>query len=127
MHDGGPGFTPSDGTEAGHNGGFGLAILAALADEWGVESGTDGCTVWCAMNAERDRTHEAAPATGSARSAGAESPRTHDSFAGSRPTDDSHDYQLTHLLAPSGSPGRAAAPPGGALARAGRQRSPSLG
>ena len=49
VHDGGPGFDPDgrNGARAGI-GGFGLSIIAALSDEWGVDR-TDGCTVWCAI------------------------------------------------------------------------------
>jgi len=52
VHDGGPGFAPPghDGDRSG-NGGFGLSIVAALSDEWGVERRPDGCTVWCAVPA----------------------------------------------------------------------------
>ena len=50
VHDDGPGFSPSvPAAEPGANGGFGLAIIARLAREWGVEYGPDGCTVWCAV------------------------------------------------------------------------------
>ena len=50
VRDGGPGFNPAgQNGDAGANGGFGLAIVAALADEWGVERHPDGCTVWCAV------------------------------------------------------------------------------
>ena len=45
---GGPGFDP----QANGHAGFGLAIVAAVADEWGVEQQPDGCTVWCALTAE---------------------------------------------------------------------------
>jgi anti-sigma regulatory factor (Ser/Thr protein kinase) len=53
VRDRGPGFDPrlaanGDGGLAG----FGLAIVGAVADEWGVENGPDGCTVWCALSAE---------------------------------------------------------------------------
>ena len=50
VHDGGPGFDP--GKPNGHgapNGGFGLALVAALSEEWGVERRNGGCTVWCAV------------------------------------------------------------------------------
>ena len=53
VHDRGPGFEP-DGADGGvRDPGYGLAIVAALADEWGVETGPDGCTVWCELQAER--------------------------------------------------------------------------
>ena len=50
VHDGGPGFEPNgrNGTLPSA-GGFGLSIIAALAEDWGVERGPDGCTVWCAV------------------------------------------------------------------------------
>lgn len=53
VRDGGPGFRPPplpkvNGANRG-NGGFGLAIVASLAEEWGVDSTGDGCTVWCAV------------------------------------------------------------------------------
>ena len=51
VHDRGPGFDPHGGRN-GDRTGFGLAILAELTDQWGVETEADGCTVWCAMNAE---------------------------------------------------------------------------
>ena len=50
VRDGGPGFDPANGN--GNVRGFGLSIIASLAEDWGVESGPDGCTVWCAMSAE---------------------------------------------------------------------------
>ena len=50
VHDGGPGFDPSaPNGDPTFPGGFGLSIIAALSDEWGVESDLDGCTVWCAV------------------------------------------------------------------------------
>lgn len=53
VRDRGPGFDP--GTARANNGGrhkgFGLSIVTALAETWGVERGQDGCTVWCAINA----------------------------------------------------------------------------
>ena len=52
VRDSGPGFSPEAHTGNGSNGGFGLAIVAALADEWGVDHGADGCTVWCALSSE---------------------------------------------------------------------------
>jgi signal transduction histidine kinase len=51
VHDSGPGFDPDAHTNGNHDG-FGLSILGALSSEWGVDSGPDGCTVWCAMNAD---------------------------------------------------------------------------
>jgi two-component sensor histidine kinase len=51
VHDGGPGFDP-DADRNGADPGFGLSILSALTNEWGVENGPDGCTVWCTMPAE---------------------------------------------------------------------------
>lgn len=54
VHDGGPGFDPRGDTDGGDPG-FGLAIIAELADEWGVERGPDGCTVWCALGANGTR------------------------------------------------------------------------
>jgi anti-sigma regulatory factor (Ser/Thr protein kinase) len=53
VHDGGPGFDPSAraaSPEANGNGGFGLAIVAGIAREWGVDSGPHGSTVWCTVN-----------------------------------------------------------------------------
>jgi anti-sigma regulatory factor (Ser/Thr protein kinase) len=53
VHDGGPGFDPKTSTNGNGNGtGLGLAIVAAMADEWGVELGPTGCTVWCAVDGE---------------------------------------------------------------------------
>ncbi|MGH2838383.1 MAG: ATP-binding protein [Thermoleophilaceae bacterium] len=51
VHDAGPGFDP-DGKngERPAIGGFGLSIIAALSDEWGVDR-ANGCTVWCAVPA----------------------------------------------------------------------------
>jgi anti-sigma regulatory factor (Ser/Thr protein kinase) len=52
VHDGGPGFDPPGrNREPGVSGGFGLPIIAALSDEWGVERSAGGCTVWCAVPA----------------------------------------------------------------------------
>ena len=51
VRDGGPGFDPESVTNgSGQGSGFGLSIVAALADEWGVERGSNGCTVWCALD-----------------------------------------------------------------------------
>jgi anti-sigma regulatory factor (Ser/Thr protein kinase) len=51
VHDGGPGFDPSaQNGDRTSPGGFGLSIIAALSEEWGVESNSDGCTVWCAVS-----------------------------------------------------------------------------
>jgi signal transduction histidine kinase len=44
VQDGGSGFDPHATDD-----GFGLSIVGALADDWGVESGPHGCTVWCAL------------------------------------------------------------------------------
>jgi anti-sigma regulatory factor (Ser/Thr protein kinase) len=50
VHDSGPGFDPpGHNGGASANGGFGLGIVAALSDEWGVERRADGCTVWCSV------------------------------------------------------------------------------
>jgi anti-sigma regulatory factor (Ser/Thr protein kinase) len=57
VHDGGPGFSPSvrRAEIRTHRGtGNGLAIVDSLANEWGVNRGPDGCTVWCAVDAARD-------------------------------------------------------------------------
>jgi anti-sigma regulatory factor (Ser/Thr protein kinase) len=51
VHDSGPGFDPQ-GPSNGEDPGFGLAIVAALADRWGVDRGPDGCTVWCSLQTE---------------------------------------------------------------------------
>lgn len=51
VRDGGPGFDPADGNGSGA-GGFGLSILAALSEDWGVECGPGGCTVWFSIDAE---------------------------------------------------------------------------
>ena len=48
VHDGGPGFDPQGHTNGGGPG-FGLAIIAALAEKWGVDRSPDGCTVWCSL------------------------------------------------------------------------------
>lgn len=53
VHDRGPGFKPNGADGGAHDPGYGLAIVAALADEWGVETGSDGCTVWCEVQPER--------------------------------------------------------------------------
>jgi anti-sigma regulatory factor (Ser/Thr protein kinase) len=47
VRDGGPGFDPQ--TAVNGDGGLGLEIVAAVANEWGVERDADGCTVWCAV------------------------------------------------------------------------------
>jgi signal transduction histidine kinase len=54
VHDGGPGFDPAgnNGNGNGDRTGFGLSILDALAREWGVDTQSGGCTVWCAIDAE---------------------------------------------------------------------------
>jgi len=53
VRDSGPGFDPRLArTGDGGIAGFGLAIVAAVADQWGVEAGPDGCTVWCELIAE---------------------------------------------------------------------------
>jgi anti-sigma regulatory factor (Ser/Thr protein kinase) len=49
VHDSGPGFDPQGHTDGGDPG-FGLAIVASLADRWGVDRGPDGCTVWCSLH-----------------------------------------------------------------------------
>jgi anti-sigma regulatory factor (Ser/Thr protein kinase) len=51
VRDGGPGFDPSAQNGETSNGGLGLALVAALSDEWGVERHPGGCTVWCAVAA----------------------------------------------------------------------------
>jgi anti-sigma regulatory factor (Ser/Thr protein kinase) len=52
VRDDGPGFSPpAQVADPGPNGGFGLAILTSVAREWGVDSGAEGCTVWCAVDA----------------------------------------------------------------------------
>jgi len=48
VQDGGSGFDP----QTDRDGGFGLSIIAAVADDWGVELGPDGCTVWCELAGE---------------------------------------------------------------------------
>jgi anti-sigma regulatory factor (Ser/Thr protein kinase) len=51
VRDGGPGFRPSRSPHApGPNGGFGLAIVAALTQEWGVDFSSSGFAVWCAVD-----------------------------------------------------------------------------
>ena len=50
VHDSGPGFSRQT-NGAALNGGLGLAIVTALTEQWGVDHGPDGCTVWCAMEA----------------------------------------------------------------------------
>jgi len=53
VRDGGPGFDPDEG----HSGApdqtrFGLSIVDALCEEWGVDRGPEGCTVWCTLELE---------------------------------------------------------------------------
>jgi anti-sigma regulatory factor (Ser/Thr protein kinase) len=48
VHDSGPGFDPQRQAN-GSDPGFGLAIIDALADRWGVDRRPDGCTVWCSL------------------------------------------------------------------------------
>jgi anti-sigma regulatory factor (Ser/Thr protein kinase) len=52
VHDGGPGFLPSE--LESHDqltvGGQGCVIVAALSDDWGVERDDSGCTVWCEID-----------------------------------------------------------------------------
>lgn len=52
VRDSGQGFDERavDGHEDPRSFGFGLVIVAALADDWGVELDGDGCTVWCALD-----------------------------------------------------------------------------
>ncbi len=54
VHDRGAGFDPDAANEdSGRRAsGFGLLIVKALADQWGVELGADGCTVWCAIDGQ---------------------------------------------------------------------------
>jgi len=52
VHDRGAGFDPNNANGDSMDFGYGLAIVASLADEWGVETGPDGCTVWCAVGRE---------------------------------------------------------------------------
>ncbi len=55
VKDGGPGFDPpgnGNGNGSAPAPGFGLSIVDALAEEWGVDREPEGCTVWCALNAE---------------------------------------------------------------------------
>jgi hypothetical protein len=68
VHDGGDGFSPSVGPlDPPAVGGQGLAIVAALAETWGVERHRGGCTVWCELSvpeepaATLDREADAAP------------------------------------------------------------------
>lgn len=51
VHDGGPGFDPN-GNAHSPNSGFGLSIVSALTEDWGVEDGPNGCTVWCAIDSK---------------------------------------------------------------------------
>jgi anti-sigma regulatory factor (Ser/Thr protein kinase) len=53
VRDRGPGFDPelvNNGNGNGNGSGYGLSVVAALADDWGVEAGPNGCTVWCALD-----------------------------------------------------------------------------
>ena len=50
VRDRGPGFDPGDRDEDAQTGGFGLGVVAELADEWGIEREPDGCTVWCSLD-----------------------------------------------------------------------------
>jgi anti-sigma regulatory factor (Ser/Thr protein kinase) len=55
VHDGGRGFASSGPRESGAAlmpDGRGLLIVAKLADRWGVDSDSDGCTVWCELAVE---------------------------------------------------------------------------
>jgi anti-sigma regulatory factor (Ser/Thr protein kinase) len=59
VHDGGQGFPfPAQEVPVGPlvPGGRGLAIVAALSEAWGVDSNTDGCTVWCQIAVEEQPT-----------------------------------------------------------------------
>ena len=47
VRDGGFGFDPQAARD-----GFGLSIVGALAEEWGVELDPNGCTVWCALDGQ---------------------------------------------------------------------------
>ena len=49
VHDSGPGFDPQGHADGGDPG-FGLAIVDALSDRWGVDLDPNGCTVWCSMH-----------------------------------------------------------------------------
>jgi anti-sigma regulatory factor (Ser/Thr protein kinase) len=51
VSDGGSGFSLSEHVGPAANGGFGLAIVEAIARDWGVERGSDGFMVWCAVDA----------------------------------------------------------------------------
>ena len=51
VRDGGPGFERSlRSRRRAAPGGFGLAIVAKLAREWGVDRGPSGFEVWCAVD-----------------------------------------------------------------------------
>jgi diguanylate cyclase (GGDEF)-like protein len=54
VRDGGTGFDPSKSCDTGALGcdGWGLAMVTALSDGWGVECDADGCTVWCEVVVE---------------------------------------------------------------------------
>ena len=55
VHDRGAGFDPEATREDSETpmSGFGLLIVKALADQWGVELGPEGgCTVWCAIDGQ---------------------------------------------------------------------------
>jgi diguanylate cyclase (GGDEF)-like protein len=54
VRDGGTGFDPSKSRHTGSSDcdGWGLEMVAALSDGWGVECDADGCTVWCEVVVE---------------------------------------------------------------------------
>ena len=52
VRDRGAGFDPDALDRSPRNFGYGLAIVASLAEDWGVELGSDGCTVWCSVERE---------------------------------------------------------------------------
>ncbi|WP_433546290.1 ATP-binding protein [Streptomyces sp. CA-294286] len=72
VHDSGPGKPRKAevGGPALKEGGRGLLIVAALADNWGVGERNPGKVVWCEFGAEERR----APVPGTAQGTGAASP-----------------------------------------------------
>lgn len=51
VTDGGSGFVPQQGpAEPGAEGGWGLMVVAAVADRWGIDRGERGTRVWAELD-----------------------------------------------------------------------------